>query len=122
MKTLAGITYKQLLNLSVEEINDYQIAFLLNNLKQVFAWQPIPEELRVKLLETARKSLISIYSKLMTEDHYQKVRLIYDTEERFDLAVDMQGIQAGLGVEIQAMVTNMLKDIDTFAEGEIGGI
>ena len=115
MKTLLGMTYAQLNTLNNEELNKILVKYTLEKIRFSMT-QNLKDERFVNLYcDRALPKLQKIYTEFFTDEMYDFQRLVYDTEEKFNKASDMEqsmiGISAIVGNMTGELMQEMFKDI-----------
>jgi hypothetical protein len=120
MKTLFGITFEQLHGLTVEELQDYTIAFTINASRQSMALAelPLPATVLQKYQSSANKKLASVVQTFQTDEYYDILRKLYDTQERFDLAATLSDQATEISQAMQKMVQELTEDMLRFLDEE----
>jgi hypothetical protein len=105
MKTMYGVTYAQLNNLTASELNEHMAVFTANQVREAI--------LKVNPAENKddMEKFLSIYMKYAVDELYAKQRYIYDTEERFNVAADMSVHMGNLSILVQQLMEKVLDEL-----------
>lgn len=116
MRTLNGLTYAQLFTLTADELNEYQAVFTTNEIRSVMHGViPIGkngQSLEDKFLEIMVNRLAIMFKELFNEEHYAMMRVIYDTEEKFNFSSDLAARLGNIGMAVQSMMNDAVLAIE----------
>lgn len=113
MKTMFGMNFHQLHALSTKELNKLVAEFTVAQLAGT-----IPAEItegdkfRERYIASFQKHAPEYFDTLMPEANYADMRKLYDTEERFNLSVDMIDRMGNIGNAIQPIIIKVMEDMD----------
>jgi hypothetical protein len=112
-KTLMGITFAQLHGLTTEELNDYLAAFSASQLRSMIL-KDAPDDMNGRFEEfmtVVLKRTAKVYNDLMDDGYYDTMRKVYDTEERFGLAVDLMERVGGLNPVLAKTMSELMEGL-----------
>jgi hypothetical protein len=117
MKTLFGLTFQQLHSLSPEQINDIQTTFAIDQIRgQMSSGSQMQDPdfpiFLKEFLERVEPRVRTLLQTVCDEDYYVKVRSLYDTEERFNLASDMSAVLTSIPVKVQELLAGAVDEPD----------
>jgi hypothetical protein len=113
MKTMYGVTYAQLNNLTASELNEHMAVFTANQVREAIL-KVNPAENKddmEKFLSIYMKYAVELYNEILTDELYAKQRYIYDTEERFNVAADMSVHMGNLSILVQQLMEKVLDEL-----------
>lgn len=114
MKTLFGITYAQLSNLTTLELNEYLAVFAANEVREAITqlW-PLDEPVKIeKFLAVYMRHSSELFNSKFDDALYTDMRSLYETEERFNLACSMTDRMGNIGVLVQGMMSKVLEELN----------
>lgn len=112
MKTLYGITFQELHNLELDEVKDKMVSFAIKSIHD-----NLPKEepfndpaFRQKFIDIGVKHMLALFGTCSMEENIDDMRKIYDTEERFDIALRMMDRMGDLSIKLQGMMNNIIEE------------
>lgn len=91
MKTMYGITFQQLHSLETDHLNDLKCSFIIEKMKEGLTKEPPFDnpKIRDRFIQIGIKYMSEMLHSTMVDSTYEAMRKIYDTEERFSIAVEL---------------------------------
>lgn len=113
-KTLMGITFHQLHENTVEELNRVQAAIYSDSLREVLEAEGFDgQDGRLKdFLEMTTERISNMLGTTFNKEYYEGLRQVYDTENRFALAALLMEKTQVLGPLISDLMDEILSDFE----------
>ena len=113
MKTLYGITYAQLQNLTTAELNEHMAAYATNQVRETLAnlWATQPKNKSEKFLSIYMRHLLAMFNSKFDDELYAGQRALFDTEERFNFAADMTDRMGNIGILVNGMMERVMEEL-----------
>jgi hypothetical protein len=115
MKTLNGITYVQLKTLTTAELNALCAAYAASQVFIAMESSGFADEgerdFADKFMQIFTRRAEEMFNEKVTDKIYSMMRILYDTEEKFDMASEMTTEMGNIAMMTQKMMKQIHQDV-----------
>jgi len=113
MKTLYGITFAQLNNLTTAQLNEHMAVYTTNQVREAITetWPADGKSQIEEFLSVYKKHLLELFHNKFDDELYAGQRTLYNTEERFNFAVDMTARMGNVSTLVGGLMDKVMEEL-----------
>lgn len=111
MKTVLGMTYAQLHSAGTDELNELVVQNIMRNVRSNFAKNGTDQGFTDAYCAKLLPKLQEYYQTKMGHEMYNLQRMLYDTEEKFNVAADVEKKLSDATFEIGKMTATITMEM-----------
>lgn len=110
--TIFDVTYEQLFTLDSKSLNQIQAEFIVTQIREKLEKTDFPKEWIGPYTKAIHDRLPALLNEVCNDEHFETLRFLYDTPEKFDKAAKIAGKALTMGAQVQALVGEAIKVLE----------